>query len=76
MKTKLRAWKMDTAVAAGDSHCWTKVLGEIFLAINGQGHFSLDGRSPYKVMFNGKPRGEQALSIATRAAQTISDISE
>ena len=44
--------------------------------MNRQGHSRLDGRSPYEVMFNRKPRWEQAISIASRANQTISDIPE
>ena len=58
IKTKLRAWKVDTTAAGGDSHCWTQALPEISLAMNHQGHSSLDGRSPYEVMFNRKPRWE------------------
>ena|ERR1700761_9350497 len=42
--------------------------------MNCQDHTSLDGHSPYEVMFNRKPRWEQAISIAAREEQTISDI--
>ena len=76
MKTKLCAWKVDTTAAGGNSHCWTQALRKISLAMNRQGHLSLDGRSPYEVMFNRKPRWEPAISIAARAEQTISDIPE
>ena len=69
MKTKLCAWKVDTTAAGGNSHCWTQALPEISLAMNCQGHSSLDGHSPYEVMFNRKPRWKQTISIAARAHQ-------
>ena len=34
MKTKLRAWKIDTSIAGGNFHHWTQALPEISLAMN------------------------------------------
>jgi len=46
MKTKLRAWKVDTIAPGGNSPYWTEALPEISLAMNRQGHSSPDGSSP------------------------------
>ncbi|PUU79012.1 hypothetical protein B9Z19DRAFT_1125733 [Tuber borchii] len=44
--------------------------------MNYQGHSSLDYYSPDEVMLNQKPGWEQAMSITSRAQQTISNIHE
>jgi len=76
MKTKLRAWKLDTVASGGNPHCWSQALPEIALSINRQPHASLGGRLPYEVMFNQKPSWEEAIPIHSRLQQTLDNIPE
>ena len=76
LKTKLRAWNLDTVASGGNPHCPSQALPEIALSINRQPHSSLGGRSPYEVMFNRKPCWKEAIPIHSRLQQTLNNIPE